>query len=203
MDTSADVESPDVWADLAQERLGTPANVVTLVRTVASVVVAGVAVRGDSLPLLLVALGLYWAGDLLDGVVARVLHCESRVGAVLDILADRTRAAAFYVGLVWHDADLVWPVLVYRRVHGGRRVPVPGVPVLAGAQPQLLLRRRPAAVAVELVQARQGGQLRDVRGDPAADRQRPLGLAIATALLVLKCASLVRLMRLGLPIPAH
>ena len=113
MDTSADVESPDVWADPAQERLGTPANVVTLVRTVASVAVAGVAAREDSLPLLLVALGLYWAGDLLDGVVARVLRCESRVGAVLDILADRTCAAAFYVGLVWYDADLVWPVLVY------------------------------------------------------------------------------------------
>ena len=204
MDTSADVESPDVWADPAQERLGTPANVVTLVRTVASVAVAGVAAREDSLPLLLVALGLYWAGDLLDGVVARVLRCESRVGAVLDILADRTCAAAFYVGLVWYDADLVWPVLVYlvefMVVDAYLSLAFLSWPVRSPNYFYVIDRplwlwnwSKPGKAANSAMFA----VILLLTGSA------PLGLAIATALLVLKCASLVRLMRLGLPIPAH
>ena len=204
MDTSADVESPDVWADPAQERLGTPANVVTLVRTVASVVAAGVAVREDSLPLLLVALGLYWAGDLLDGVVARVLRCESRVGAVLDILADRTCAAAFYVGLVWYDADLVWPVLVYlvefMVVDAYLSLAFLSWPVRSPNYFYVIDRplwlwnwSKPG----KAVNSSLFAVLLLVTGWVW------LGTLIAVGLLVLKSVSLVRLARIGLPVPAR
>ena len=80
---------------LGRPRPGTPRHTGQrrhLVRTVASVVVAGARSAGTACRCCWWR-WLYWAGDL-DGVVARVLHCESRVGAVLDILADRTCAAA-------------------------------------------------------------------------------------------------------------
>ena len=79
----------DVWTHPEQERVGTSATVVTGVRTVASVVLAGLAAQSDSMPLLVAALVVYWAGDSLDGFVARVRGCETRIGAVLDILSDR------------------------------------------------------------------------------------------------------------------
>ena len=63
--------------------------------------------------LLLVGLGIYWAGDTLDGWLARRLDQETRIGAVADILCDRLSAAPFYVGLVWLDSTLAVPVGVY------------------------------------------------------------------------------------------
>lgn len=116
MDTSGDLtaqEGPDVWTDPAQERLGTAANVVTGIRTVAAVAVAALAVERGSLGLLVVSLALYWAGDVLDGLVARVGRCETRVGAVLDIASDRLCAAVFYTGLAWLQPALVPPVFLY------------------------------------------------------------------------------------------
>ena len=57
----------DVWTHPEQERVGTSATLVTGVRTVASVVLAGLAAQSGSLPLLVAALVVYWAGDRLDG----------------------------------------------------------------------------------------------------------------------------------------
>ena len=51
--------------------MATPATLVTGVRTVAAVVLAGVAAHQGSLKLLVIALAVYWAGDSLDGFVAR------------------------------------------------------------------------------------------------------------------------------------
>src|SRR5680860_10078 len=113
MATSADAAAPDVMADPAMERLGTAANVITLVRTVAAVVLAGVAVREDSLTLLVASLVVYWVGDMLDGFVARVLGCETRIGAVMDIFSDRFCAASFYIGLAWLNPDFVLPIFIY------------------------------------------------------------------------------------------
>ncbi len=96
-----DAGTLDVWTHPEQERVGTSATVITAVRTVVSVVLAGLAAQQSSLTLLVVALVVYWAGDSLDGFVARIRGCETRIGAVLDILCDRFCAAAFYLGLVW------------------------------------------------------------------------------------------------------
>src|SRR5919107_4092991 len=109
----ADVDSLDVWTDVDAERVGTPATVVTFVRTVVAVALAGVAAHEESLTLLIAALVVYWVGDMLDGGVARWLGCETRAGAALDILCDRFCAAAFYVGLMWLEPEFAPAILVY------------------------------------------------------------------------------------------
>ena len=198
-------ETPaDVYADPAKERLGTSANVVTLLRTVATVVLAGLAAQQESLGLLVAALVAYWVGDIIDGTVARVRGCETRVGATLDILCDRLSAAAFYLGLVWLMPHLVWPVMVYLAefmvvdcflslafLAWPIRSPnyfyvvdrtlwlwnwsKPGKAVNSSIFAVLLLVTESVAV----------------------------GLVVASALLVLKAVSLARLMRLGLPVPSR
>jgi CDP-diacylglycerol---glycerol-3-phosphate 3-phosphatidyltransferase len=111
----------DVWADPAKERFATPATIITFIRTAASVTVIGFALHADrtggfwspALKLLVVGLVVYWAGDSLDGQVARRMHHETRIGAVLDIMSDRFCAAAFYFGLVWLHPEFTVPVLIY------------------------------------------------------------------------------------------
>jgi CDP-diacylglycerol--glycerol-3-phosphate 3-phosphatidyltransferase len=71
------------------------------------------AAERGSVALLVASLAVYWVGDALDGFVARVRGCETRIGAVLDILCDRFCAASFYVGLVWLRPELALPVFVY------------------------------------------------------------------------------------------
>lgn len=201
MATSAEVVE-DVYADPAQERLGTPANAVTLVRTVASVAVAAVAAQQQSLTLLLVALGVYWVGDIADGLVARALGCESRIGAVLDVLCDRFCAAAFYLGLAWLMPDLAWPIAVYLAefmvvdcflslaflawpIRSPNYFYVVDRPLWLWNWSKPGKAVNSAIFAVLLL----------------VTESVLLGLVVAGALLVLKCASLVRLMRLGLPVP--
>jgi len=194
----------DVYADPAKERLGTSANIVTLVRTAATLALAGLAVQQESLELLVAALVAYWVGDILDGTVARIRGCETRVGAALDILCDRLSAAAFYLGLAWLMPELVWPVMVYLTefmvvdcflslafLAWPIRSPnyfyvvdrplwlwnwsKPGKAVNSSIFAVLLLVTESVAV----------------------------GLVVASALLVLKSVSLARLMRLGLPVPSR
>src|SRR3954453_9552500 len=111
--TDADYSTLDVWADPANERVLTSATVITFVRTVVSVALAAYAAYDESLKLLVIALVVYWAGDSLDGFVARIRGCETRMGAVLDILSDRFCAAAFYIGLVWLHHEYAVPVFIY------------------------------------------------------------------------------------------
>ncbi len=194
----------DVWADPAKERLSTSANVVTLVRTVASVVLAGLAIDRSSLTLLVVALAVYWAGDSLDGIVARIRGCETRMGAVLDILSDRFCAAAFYFGLAWLQPEHVLPVLVYLAefmvvdcflslAFLAWPVRSPNYFYVVDRTIWLWNWSKPAKAANSAIFA----VILLVTGMPM------VGLAIALALLVLKCVSLVRLARIGLPVPAR
>lgn len=82
---TSDRQSPP----LGVEDPWTVANRVTLVRTVAALVLGTVASTQHSLRLLAVAYAVYWFGDMLDGFVARRTHTETRQGAVLDVLCDR------------------------------------------------------------------------------------------------------------------
>jgi len=192
----------DVFADPAAERLGTPANVITLVRTVAAVATAGVAAQRESLTLLVVALAVYWVGDILDGAVARLRGCETRIGATLDILSDRFCAASFYLGLVWLMPDLTWPVMVYLAefmvVDSFLSLAFLAWPIRSPNYFYVVDRRlwlwnwsktgkavNSSIFAVLLL----------------VTESVVLGLVVALALLLLKCLSLVRLMRLGLPVP--
>ena len=102
-----------ILADPVRERLDTPATFVTLVRTVASVTLAAIAASQGSKTLLVVALVVHWVGDSLDGWVARLRDCETRTGAVIDILSDRLCAAAFYVGMAWLEPHLAPAIFVY------------------------------------------------------------------------------------------
>ena len=69
--------------------LGTVPNIITVVRTVAAVVIGGAGVAASSLVLLAVAYAVYWVGDIADGWCARRLGQETRIGAVLDIVLFR------------------------------------------------------------------------------------------------------------------
>src|SRR5690349_6391799 len=71
----------------------TTPNVVTIARTVGSVTVGVGAITAYSLVLLVVAYGIYWLGDMLDGMLARQLGQETKLGAVLDIICDRACSA--------------------------------------------------------------------------------------------------------------
>jgi CDP-diacylglycerol--glycerol-3-phosphate 3-phosphatidyltransferase len=199
-----DASSLDVWTDVDAERVGTPATVVTFVRTVVSVALAGAAAHEQSLTLLVAALVVYWVGDMLDGGVARWLGCETRAGAALDILCDRFCAAAFYVGLMWLDPDLAPAVLVYLAefmvvdcflslAFLAWPIRSPNYFYVVDRPLWLWNWSKPG----KAVNSSLFAVLLLVTGWVW------VGVAIASALLVLKCLSLARLMRLGLPVPAR
>ncbi len=194
----------DVYSHPEVERLGTSANIVTVVRTVAAVVLAGLAVQERSLTLLVASLAVYWAGDMLDGLVARVRRCESRIGAVLDILCDRFCAAAFYLGLAWLQPELALPVMLYLAefmvidcflslaflawpIRSPNYFHVVDRPLWLWNWSKPAKAANSALFAVILL----------VTGNAL------LGAAIAVVLIVLKSTSLVRLARVGLPVPAR
>jgi CDP-diacylglycerol--glycerol-3-phosphate 3-phosphatidyltransferase len=202
MAISADAVALDVYADPAQERIGTSATYVTAVRTVASVVLAGMAVDARSLPLLVAGLAVYWVGDMLDGAVARLRGCETRIGAVLDILCDRFCAAAFYLGLAWLQPEMTLPILIYLAefmvvdcflslAFLAWPLRSPNYFYVVDRPIWLWNWSKPAKAANSAIFA----VILLVTGMPW------VGVAIAVALLVLKCVSLARLSRLGLPVP--
>lgn len=202
--TAPDARALDVYVDPAAERIGTAATWVTGARTLATVALAGVAVQQESLAWLVVSLAVYWVGDILDGLVARVLRCETRIGAVLDILCDRLSAAVFYVGLVWLQPEHVWAVMVYlvefMVVDCFLSLAFLAWPIRSPNYFHVVDRSiwlwnwsKPAKAVNSAIFA----VILLVTGMPL------LGLAIASALLVLKCGSLVRLARVGLPVPAR
>jgi CDP-diacylglycerol--glycerol-3-phosphate 3-phosphatidyltransferase len=204
MDTLADPATLDVWTDVEGERVGTPATVVTGVRTVVAVVLAGVAAHEHSLKLLVVALVVYWLGDMLDGAVARWLGCETRIGAALDILCDRFCAAAFYVGLMWLKPDYAPAVLVYLAefmvvdcflslAYLAWPIRSPNYFFVVDRPLWLWNWSKPG----KAVNSSLFAVLLLVTG------WWQVGVVIAAALLVMKCVSLVRLTRLGLPVPVR
>ncbi len=96
-----------------RERFWTWPTVVTVLRTVGTLTMVAMAVLGDSLAFLLAGLAIYWAGDILDGWLARRLDQETRTGAIADIVCDRLSAVPLYVALVWMETSLALPVAVY------------------------------------------------------------------------------------------
>lgn len=184
------------------ERLLTGATVITAVRTVASVVLAAMAAYQQSLTLLVVALGVYWVGDMLDGLYARVRDCETRIGAVLDILCDRFNAAAFYIGLAWLQPDLSPAIFVYLAefmvvdlflsiAFLAWPIRSPNYFFVVDRSIWLWNWSKPAKAVNSALFA----VLLLVTG------WMWVGLVIASALLVLKCVSLRRLAQIGLPVP--
>jgi CDP-diacylglycerol--glycerol-3-phosphate 3-phosphatidyltransferase len=89
------------------------ANLVTLVRAVAGLALFAVAAALGSEPLNFIGLAVYWVLDIADGAVARALRQETRLGAQLDILADRLLCFFFYFNYMsWHPGVIV-PVSLF------------------------------------------------------------------------------------------
>jgi CDP-diacylglycerol--glycerol-3-phosphate 3-phosphatidyltransferase len=196
------VADPENRYGIREERLWTGATVITAVRTVASVVLAAVAAYEQSLTLLVASLIVYWVGDMLDGFYARVRDCETRIGAVLDIMCDRLNAGAFYIGLAWLEPDLAPAIYVYLAefmvidcflsiAFLAWPVRSPNYFFVVDRPIWLWNWSKPA----KAVNSSLFAVLLLVTG------WMWLGLAIATVLLALKSVSLGRLMRIGLPVP--
>ena len=89
------------------------ANLVTVVRAVAGLAVFAAAAMRESEALNFTGLAVYWVLDIADGAVARALRQETRLGAQLDILADRLLCFFFYFNYMsWHPAVIV-PVSLF------------------------------------------------------------------------------------------
>ncbi|UWE09313.1 CDP-alcohol phosphatidyltransferase family protein [Actinacidiphila bryophytorum] len=88
-------------------------NAVTLARTAAAVCLATTAITTRSTALLVAAYLTYWAGDILDGLLARRLRQETRAGAVFDILADRACTCVCAAGLLMTRPGMVLPITVF------------------------------------------------------------------------------------------
>ncbi|MDN3356240.1 CDP-alcohol phosphatidyltransferase family protein [Actinomadura sp. DC4] len=88
-------------------------NAVTLVRTVAAVCLASAAITTNSTALLVAAYLTYWAGDVLDGLLARSLGQETRAGAVFDILADRACTSVCVAGMLMTRPGMAVPITVF------------------------------------------------------------------------------------------
>ena len=90
------------WVDptAPPPRLLNVPNVITLLRTVTSMLLAVAALTHRSAALAVAAYLTYWLGDILDGLSARLLHQETRIGAVLDVLSDRACCAVCAAALL-------------------------------------------------------------------------------------------------------
>jgi len=207
---AVDPETLDVWADPAKERFATPATIITFIRTIATVTIIGFALHADrtggfwspALKLLVIGLVVYWVGDSLDGQVARRMHHETRIGAVLDIMSDRFCSAAFYFGLAWLHPEFTVPVLIYLAefmvidcflsiAFLGWRIRSPNYFYVVDRTVYRYNWSHPAKAvnsalfAVLLL----------------VTRMPWFGAVIASALLIFKIGSLIRVARIGLPIP--
>jgi phosphatidylglycerophosphate synthase len=94
-----------------RQRLNGP-NVLTVIRTVASLALVTTAAVQHSWPWLLAAYLTYWIGDSADGNLARWQHQETRFGAVFDVLCDRMNCVSCALVLLLF-IDAPWPVAVF------------------------------------------------------------------------------------------
>jgi phosphatidylglycerophosphate synthase len=88
-------------------------NAVTLIRTVAAVLLGALALFRADVGLLLAAYAVYWIGDMADGWVARRLGQVTRAGAVFDIISDRACTAVAACALVVIDPRAIVAVAAF------------------------------------------------------------------------------------------
>lgn len=189
--------------DPAAERLWTGATVITFVRTIASFALCLIGVWQEHEVWLVVGLAVYWAGDSLDGFWARHFDCETRIGALMDILTDRLNCAAFYLGLAALEHEMILPVAVYLFeflvIDFFLSLAFLAWPIRSPNyfyEVDRRLYRWNWSKPAKAVNSSLFGVMLIVTG------WWWLGLIIAIALLVFKCVSLRWLLQLGLPVPA-
>ena len=99
--------------EVSHEPVLTAPNTITVVRTVVSIALAITALAQSSAGLLVAAYLVYWVGDMADGEVARRLGLETRIGAVLDIVADRANSLTCAACFVALDPRMAVPLAIY------------------------------------------------------------------------------------------
>jgi CDP-diacylglycerol--glycerol-3-phosphate 3-phosphatidyltransferase len=96
-----------------RETWTTWANLVTAIRLVAGLAVFSVAAYQRDEMLNFIGLGIYWVLDVVDGFLARRFDQETRIGAQLDILADRVLVAFFYLNYATLYPELLVPIAMF------------------------------------------------------------------------------------------
>jgi CDP-diacylglycerol--glycerol-3-phosphate 3-phosphatidyltransferase len=95
------------------ETLWTWANLVTILRTVSGLAIFSISATAHNAILNIVGLLIYWVMDFLDGYLARLCNQETRLGAQMDILADRLLIAFFYLNFLAQHPDMVLSVVLF------------------------------------------------------------------------------------------
>ena len=194
------------WATGPDPHILTGATVITVVRTVGALALGLAAATADTdqaaLRLLVASLVTYWFGDVLDGAWARLRDHETRFGGVLDIICDRACALVFYSGVAWHLPALVLPVGVYLFEFAV----VDMVLSLAFVSWPLISPNYFYLVDRPLWLWNWSKPAKAVNSSAFAvllllTENVWLCTVIAAALLALKIGSLVRLVRIGIPVP--
>ncbi len=201
-----------IYADASTERLLTGATVITFVRTAITLVIAVWAAYDASLTLIIVGLVTYWVGDSIDGEWARWFDCETRIGAVIDMMCDRLSCGALYVGLAWlqpggwisdEPMTLVGiPVAVYlfefMVIDMYLSLAFLAWPIRSPNYFHVIDRRIYLWNWSRIGKAANSGAFAVIL---LATGWWWLGLIIAVGLLALKCISLRWLLQLGIPVP--
>jgi CDP-diacylglycerol--glycerol-3-phosphate 3-phosphatidyltransferase len=89
------------------------ANLATAMRVIACVTIFAYAAVEHDERWNYIGLGVYWVLDVVDGFLARALDQETRLGAQMDILADRLLVAFFYLNFVAQNPQLIVPVALF------------------------------------------------------------------------------------------
>ncbi len=109
---SISTPAPRVRADILQGLTGLP-NQITLVRTIAAMLVAIWAFHAGGWKWLVIGYVVYWAGDILDGTVARLLHQETVIGAVFDVICDRANCLLLAGAFIAAYPAVTGPLTLY------------------------------------------------------------------------------------------
>ena len=97
----------------SNESLFTFASLVTVVRLLITLYFVIDAMQSLRLEPIVYALIAYWAGDVLDGMVARATNRETQLGAVFDIAADRLSVVTIYMLFALYLPSLTWPIIIF------------------------------------------------------------------------------------------
>jgi CDP-diacylglycerol--glycerol-3-phosphate 3-phosphatidyltransferase len=98
---------------IRDEPVATVPNIVTATRTLLSVALACAALAQQQISMLVAAYLIYWVGDMADGIAARRMGQETRIGAVFDIVADRASTLLCAASCITLRPDAAAPLTVY------------------------------------------------------------------------------------------